>query len=40
MTCPDCARAALGPWHCFTGGCKGCEARALAEMNQPKGPSP
>lgn len=28
--CPDCVKATLGPWHGFTGGCKGCAARALS----------
>jgi hypothetical protein len=30
MTCDDCVKAALGPWHGYTAGCKGCRARAFA----------
>lgn len=28
--CADCTQAALGPWHGFRAGCKGCAARAVA----------
>lgn len=34
MTCPNCTQAKAQPWHQFTAGCKGCEARALSRSPQ------
>ena len=34
MNCVDCKRAAEGPWHVFSSGCNGCEARGLARSPQ------
>ena len=34
MTCIDCMKAAEGPWHVFSSGCDGCEARSLARSPQ------
>ena len=28
--CPECNKAAAGPWAIFRAGCKGCQARAVA----------
>lgn len=28
--CDDCTKAAAELWHCFTSGCPGCAARAVA----------
>lgn len=32
--CPDCTAAARRPWHAFTGGCRGCCARAASRSPQ------
>lgn len=29
-SCPDCTTAKARPWHGFTSGCRGCDARALS----------
>ena len=34
MTCPNCTKAEAQPWHQFTAGCKGCEARAISRSPQ------
>jgi hypothetical protein len=34
MTCDDCTKAAASVWHGFTGGCKGCCARAVSRSPQ------
>lgn len=34
MTCIDCTTAAARPWHGFTGGCRGCCARAASRSPQ------
>jgi hypothetical protein len=34
MTCVDCTQAAERPWHIFSSGCNGCEARGLARSPQ------
>lgn len=34
MTCVDCINAAARPWHIFSSGCDGCEARGLARSPQ------
>lgn len=34
MTCVDCTTASKRPWHVFSSGCNGCEARGLARSPQ------
>jgi hypothetical protein len=34
MTCPDCAKAAQGVWHGYSGNCKGCVARGVSRLPQ------
>lgn len=34
MTCQDCQTATERPWHTFTAGCSGCDARALSRSLQ------
>lgn len=29
MSCPHCEKAAVGMWHGFASGCKGCDLREL-----------